>query len=259
MRSKLARAVVGAILSVVVTVPIGARPAAAVDIKTVIEVVKGLYDLYKAFTASHLTLEQATSQIITAVNTAKTDILAQVDRVATAQARACTRSAVIDFADIQAFTPDTLQAYARDATACATLIDSLLDVVTDKASADALGFALDTVGPLALAARSRAGLSTPALIGTLIDANNVVISSLAPTCTVQLSGVGPAGPLPGNWYVFITTCVAYNGDRAVVTNPVLWPPTSNPVDIPAVSALATKNTSRAAATYVVPVLQSMSG
>jgi len=116
--------VVGAVLSIVVTVPIGARPAAAVDIKTVIEVVKGLYDLYKAFTASHLTLEQATNQIITAVNTAKTDILAQVDRVATAQARACTRSTVIDFADIQAFTPDTLQAFARDATACATLIDT---------------------------------------------------------------------------------------------------------------------------------------
>ena len=256
-RSKLARAVVAAVISVVVTVPVGARPAAAFDIKTVIEVVKGIYDLYKAFTASHLTLEQATSQIITAVNTAKTDIIAQVDRVATAQARACTRSAVIDFADIQVFSPDTLQAYARDATACATLIDSLLDVVVDKASADTLGFALDTVGPLALAARSRAGLSTGGLVGVLIDANSVVINSLSPTCTVQLLGVGPGGPYPGNTYTFVTTCVAYNGDRAVDTNTVVWPPRTTPVDIPGVSARATAKTSRAVATYVVPVLQSL--
>jgi hypothetical protein len=48
-----------------------------------------------------------------------------------------------------AFSPDNLQAFARDAISCVTQANSLLSVAADKAAVDQLGFATNTVGPLA--------------------------------------------------------------------------------------------------------------
>ncbi|WFE19723.1 hypothetical protein O7621_17510 [Solwaraspora sp. WMMD937] len=137
MRRVLLRRTVAAVAAVVVTLPLGARPVQAFGFTAIIGAAKAAYELYKEYKEGQ-SLDDATDKIINTINSAKTDILAQVDRLATAQAKSCARSAIIDFNDIKNFNQTTLQAYARDTTACVTLIDSLLEVVTDKASADLL-------------------------------------------------------------------------------------------------------------------------
>ncbi|MDG4770312.1 hypothetical protein [Solwaraspora sp. WMMD792] len=240
--------------AVVVTVPLGARPAQAFDISSVIAAAKSAYELYKEYKQG-ASLDQSTTKIINTINGAKVEILAQIDRIATAQAKACARSAIIDFDDIKTFTRDNLQAYARDTTACVTLIDSLLEVVTDEASADQLGFTLNTVGPLALTARAHAGLSTRGLLELTIGSNNTVLSALAPNCTTNLLGLTGI-PQSGKIYRWETRCVAYNNVVAVTTKKMYYPPTSNPWDIPGTTATAMRNTSHAEARAVLPILMS---
>ncbi|TDC79389.1 hypothetical protein E1193_19175 [Micromonospora sp. KC606] len=258
MRPKLLRGAVAATLAVVVTLPLGAQPAQAFDVSKIVTVVKTAYELYKTFKGGGMSIDEATTKIIASINSAKTDIISQIDRVATAQARACAQSSIIDFADIQTFTQDTLQAYARDTTACVTLIDSLLDVVTDKGAADQLGFAINAVGPIALVARSRAGFTTAALLGTAVHGNDTTLTRIAPTCSAGFEGIGSGGPVNGARYRAVTTCTAYDGQRATKSITIVWPPTSNPFDVPGVSAQAASNTSYVQARAVLPILRSIS-
>ncbi|MEU5695246.1 hypothetical protein [Actinosynnema sp. NPDC020468] len=211
MRTTLMRALTSMTLAVAVVLPAAAQPAAAVDIGTIYSWVQKAYGLYKQFSGGGgLSIGEATTKIIAEIDQARTDILAHVDQVAVADARACTRAAVIDFADIERFTPDTLQAYARDATACVTLIDSRLSAVTDKASLDQLGFALAAIGPVSLVARSRAGFSTAGLVATLRTANTAVVAKLEPPAHYDPE------PIPGGYYQLGITAVAYNGYESYV-------------------------------------------
>jgi hypothetical protein len=248
MRRRLARNLMAAILAVSLSLPTTARPAAAIELGTVVAVAQQLYSIYKLYKqytsiGSGLTLEQATTQILTAITNSQVAIINQIDLVATAQVRACAASTVIDYVDIESFSADTLQAFARDATNCATLADGLLSVVTEKPGIDQLSFALNEIGPLALVARDRAGLTTTALTSVLVDGNVIAKAALTPTCATQLQGVGPGGPQPGNIYTAWVQCTAYNGDTGTRANTVRWPPSSNPFDIAGASADATRNTS----------------
>lgn len=218
-RRGLLRGVIVALLTAVIAIPCAVQPAAAsaapaartpvetqVDPATVMTIVKGLYDLWRSFKSGGMTVEQATAQILAAVNSAKVEIIAHMDRLAAAEARACATRHVIELADINQFNPTTMQLWAQDATGCVTLIDSLLSTVVDKAAADSLGVSLDVVGPIALIARSRAGFSTTGLTAVLINGNNTVINKIMPYC-VWRSGFQPP-------YISGGICVAYNGDRA---------------------------------------------
>jgi hypothetical protein len=200
-----------ALTGVVRPAPAQAAPAQTrVDITTVIAVAKGLVDLWKAFQSGGMSIEEATRQILAAIDSAKTDIIAHMDRLAAAEARACATRHVIELADIDRMTPDTLQAWAQNATGCVTQIDALLGVVTDKAALDVLGMALDVVGPIALIARSRAGFTTGGLLAVLVSGNNKVLSLLTPQCYF-ISGWNPP-------YITRSVCIAYNGDRAEILN-----------------------------------------
>lgn len=140
------------------------------------------YEAYQKFFSGELTVEQAKTQIIDAIRSAQTQIVAHIDAIAAANVRACARSAVIDVVDIQTMTQDTLQAFARDATSCVTLAEALIAASTDQAAIDQVGFALNTVGPVALSTRAFAGLSTPATRDTLIAANNNLRVKMSPAC-----------------------------------------------------------------------------
>ncbi|WFE29105.1 hypothetical protein O7623_07945 [Solwaraspora sp. WMMD791] len=253
MRRVLLRRTVAAVAAVVVTLPLGARPVQAFDFTAIIGAAKAAYELYKEYKEGQ-SLDDATDKIIKTINDARTDILAQVDRLATAQAKACARSAIIDFNDIPNFNQTTLQAYARDTTACVTLIDSLLDVVTDKASADQLGFTLNTVGPLALTARAHAGFSTSSLLDQVVDSNNTVLSTLKPTCSTAIKGLNGI-PQNGAVYTWETRCTAYDGKVGSTSKRIAYPPTTNPYDVPGTTAIVMRHTSHAQATAVLPVLR----
>ena len=183
----------------------GDRPAprgvGTQSVAGIAQILQTAYSFYKSSASGGLSLEAATAQIIAAINSAKAEIISHIDAVAIADARACSTSAVINFADFEALTPDNKQAFALNATSCVALADALLGAVSDLAAVDQLGFAVNAVGPIALITRSRTGLTNPALISTLIHANNLVISRLAPHCHTVRDVEGVV-----EWF-----CTAYNG------------------------------------------------
>lgn len=230
-------------LVVGLALPTTAQPAgAAVDPITVIKVIQQIYSAYKAFTAGSggPTLEQAIQQITAAIKSSQDAITSQIDLVAAADVKACAQSAVINFADIDALSSDNLQAFALDTTSCVTQADSLLNVVTDKTATDQLGFAMNTVGPLALMARLKAGLTTPALKSVLVAGENTLITALLPGCQREdLSGGEPGVP-----HFWVWDCFAYNGNEGLAKARVT------------AENSATSNTSRAVAQAELPLLTS---
>ena len=206
MRRSLLRVATAAALSVGMILPIATVPAQA-DI-TVVGVIEAVYSLYQKFFSGGSGLEQAVAQINAQIQSAKTAIIDEMDLIAAANVKACAESAVINFADIDALTPDNLQAFALDTTSCVTLANSLLGAVTDKAAIDEIGFAMNTVGPLALMARAKAGPTTPALKAVLVAGDNTLIASLnTDNCTSEVVNL-PSGGTGRLW-----DCIAYNGDE----------------------------------------------
>ena len=255
MRRKLARGVTAALLAMAVTLTGHAAPAQAATTRETIDKIidygKKAADLIKKLNlggVSEAALRAAVQEIVTAVENAKIEIISHIDAIAAAEVRACVRHHVIEFADIDRFAPTVLQSWAQDATGCASLADSLFRAVSDKAAADNIGFALNTIMPIALTARARAGLTTSTLMSTFNSSEQVIISKLAPTCTEHRVEEPPM--LEIQYY-----CVAYNGDTAygdqIFRN---GKPLNGPVDKDAVAAEATRLTSRAVARAVLPYL-----
>lgn len=243
MRRTFLRAATAGAAAIGIVVP-SATPAQA-DAATVVAVAKQIYSLYQQFAGGGgLTLQGAIQQITAAIQSSQTAIVSQIDLVATANVRACALSAVINFADINALTPDNLQNFALQTTDCVTQAKSLIDVVsTDKAATDQLGFAMNTVGPLALMARAKAGLTTPALRAVLVAGENTLITALLPSCDEM--NVGGDGPPLFEW-----TCTAYNGDIGTAVVVRTGDALARAQD------KATRNTSRAIAQAALPQLGS---
>lgn len=122
-----------------------------------------------------------------------------------------------------------------NATDCVTQANSLLSAITDKAAIDKIGFALNIVGPLALIARTKADLTTPALQSVLVSAENTLITALTPSC--DKVNVGD----PGHPF-YVWDCIAYDGTE-VQGKP-----------LKAAQDAATANTSRAVAQAALPAL-----
>jgi hypothetical protein len=243
------RGVIAAVLAVVVTVsgtlsvaPAQADPmsAQATNTNIVIDVANLVASLFNAFKGGSMSVEEATRQIKAAIDQAKTDIISHMDRLAAVEARSCASRHVIEFADIDRMTVDTLQAWAQNATGCVTTIDALIGAVTDKAAIDTLGLANDVVGPIALMARARAGFSIDGLRAVLAGTNNKILSGLEPSCVWKPGFNTPFHPF-GH-------CEAYNGDSAACDNC----PFSA---MEGIKVQAMKNTSWVVARQVLPIYQ----
>lgn len=171
--------------------------------------VKQAYDAYQKFFGGALTLDQATTQIVNAVNAAKTEILNEIDAVQAADVQACARSAVIEVADIRVLSPDNAQAFAAATTSCVTLAQADINAFSDLHAVDSAGFALNTVGPIALFARAYAAESTTLLKSTLVSAEQSTVNRLTPHCFgTPLWG----DTSPGAKFVEVQLqCTAFNG------------------------------------------------
>ncbi|WBB75746.1 hypothetical protein O7602_09675 [Micromonospora sp. WMMD1128] len=256
-RSRPVRVLLAALLSIVVVAPTGARPAYAIAWTQVITAAISAVSSWVNAGNTQAAIEEATRQILTAVNSARTEILAQIQTIAVAQTRACANHAVIELADIERMTPDNMQRFAQDATGCAVAIESMIPALTDPASVDQLGFAMNIVTPIALVARARTGLTTDGLTNTLRSANTQLVPKLAPpSCASWSPDFDPALPLPrkGDIVSYYLYCTAYNNDSGYAYTEVVWPNRlpDNAFD-PAI-ADATRNTSRAIAVAVLPML-----
>jgi hypothetical protein len=241
MRRTLLRGLTATVLSIGMILPMTAVPAQA-DVLSVVGVLKTVYGLYEQFIkggSGGLTLNQAVQEINTEIQASQTAIIDEIDLVAAANVKACATSAVINFADINALTRTNLQAFALDTTSCVTQAQSLIDALTDKAAIDEVGFAMNTVGPLALMARIKAGLTTPALKSVLVSGENALITHLLPTCDQN----DLAGGEPGSTPILVWLCTAYNGHVGTQSKSLTVAQDS-----------ATSNTSRAVAQAVLPDL-----
>jgi hypothetical protein len=189
---------------------LGAAPARAVDVAVIASVIKGAYDAYDQFLSGKLTLDDATDKIINTINSAKTEILSEIDKVQADHIASCTQHALIEYASIKSKTVDSLQAFASDATLCVTDAWGLNANESDLASVDQIGFALNVVGPLALSARARAygadDPGIPVLLNTVIEANRNNLRRLTPNCHAS------RGEVVNGRQEVSYGCVAYNGD-----------------------------------------------
>jgi hypothetical protein len=116
----------------------------------------------------------------------KTQIIAELDGVTAAGISACAANAVDTFQNINQLTPDNLQAFAISSDKCVTEAQAQIDAVSDKKAIDKIGFALNTVGPIALAVNVHAGFPTGPLKLRVMQANQRIIAKLAPTCDVSI-------------------------------------------------------------------------
>jgi hypothetical protein len=251
------RRLVAIVLAMAVIVSVSIQPAHAepastqsvANIKDWINVASTAWNLIKSVLGSGgPSISDAIQQIVAKIEQAKTEILSHIDAIATAEAKACAQHAVVEFADINLFNPDVLQQWTQNVTGCAISIDSLIGSVTDKGQKDQLGLALNIAGPIAIAARIKVGFSTSLLIETLRHGENSIISQLVPTCR-QWTVIDP--PTTETTY----RCDAYNGDWSTGEQSTYrGRPQGPPINKPEVENQATRNTSRALAQAIVPVM-----
>lgn len=261
MKRIFVRTTAAAALSLSVLLTGTAQPAQAIEPVTTAQVITAAVKAYEAWKSN-----QSTGKVLDAINEAKTAIMAHADALAAADAKACTRHAVIEAEDAARLAPDVLATWAQQVTGCVTLIDSLLNAVTDKNALNELGFALGTVGPIALATRKQAGLSTAGVQAILVGSHTRVKAKAAPSCyNNRHVTAGRWG-----WYAqYIWGCTAADGTKDEnYVHKVLDPQPVDQqdafriadsmapgIDMPAIEAKVGQNTSWKLAQMVLPVLQ----
>jgi hypothetical protein len=183
---------------------------AAVNPQQIISALKTAYEVYKKLDnpQPELTLQAATDQIKSAIASARQDILSEIDQIAAADVQACATSAVINLADLDSMSPDTKMSFAGATLDCVTLAQGRIGAVDDLAAVNQMGYALNSVGPIALLARAHVGFETAALRSTLVDAGNSLVARLDPRCyAIPLW----ADAEPGGVVEVILKCEAFNG------------------------------------------------
>lgn len=266
VKRRFVRVASAATLSLSIVLTGTAQPAQAVDPVTAGKVIVAAVKAYEAWKSG-----QSTDKVLGAINEAKTAIMAHADALAAADAKACTRHAIIESEDAPLLPPDVLKSWAQQVTGCVTLIDSLLGAVTDKGAINELGFALGTVGPIALATRKQAGLSTAGVQAMLIGSHTSVKAKAAPVChndrSVVYSRVFGDFGYHASWS---WGCIAADGTKVEnrVNKDLHFADPSNPaeanrlademapvIDMPEIEVNVGKDTSWKLAQLVLPVLQ----
>lgn len=140
------------------------------------------YDAYKLIQdkPSDLSVLQAL------ITQSKTQIIAELDGITAASIASCAQTAVDTFQVIDQLSHDNQQAFAISADQCVNDAQAQIGAVTDKKAVDKMGFALNLVGPIALAAKVHVGLPTDTLRLHILQANQQLIRKLAPVCDVSI-------------------------------------------------------------------------
>jgi hypothetical protein len=174
---------VALVLAIIAAAPT-AHAADAGDFLGYLGYVKDGYDAFNKYILNNDPSE--ISQVQAIVNQAKTQIIAELDGLTAAWNSSCAANSVDTFQNIDKLSPDNLQAFAISSDKCVTDAQAQIGAVTDKAAIDKIGFALNTVGPIALLANARAGFATEVLKQHIIDANRQLQTRLTPTCGVTI-------------------------------------------------------------------------
>jgi hypothetical protein len=165
-------------------------------------------------------------QIKTLIQASQAQIIGQVDALATANVNSELDLAIEQLGGIDSMTPDQLAAYVTNAVKTVTDAKADLAAETDHAAQDRLGFDLNVIGPIALAASAKAGQTAdiPTLTADLIQANQTLLTKLAPTCGLtpdsldvhnDIENADSSNPIPGDLPDIPVSgrgaCVSYKG------------------------------------------------
>jgi hypothetical protein len=202
----------GAVVIAAVTVATTAvaPSATAVTPAQVLAAISSAYEAYEKEYGDEIDIETATTQILNAIESVEENIIGHINVLASATIKACAASAVLNVEDIRNMTEDSLQAFAFAATDCVTKADTYITATTYKPAINEMGFAINSVGPIALLARSKAGWSTSGLETVLKHANNTLVKKLNPSCS--------AIPQPSDSPTVLEVklvCTAFNGKQGV--------------------------------------------
>jgi hypothetical protein len=124
----------------------------------------------------------------------------------------------------------------------------------DKKVASELGLVANIVGPIALLARQRAGLSTVAINNVLAGSNRSILSRLEPACQKQGNPLWWEESGDETWY-FEARCVGYRDTTVksvLVHRPWGAPEPTNPIDVAPMRAQLVQSSSYVLALAVLP-------
>ncbi len=136
----------------------------------------------------------------------KTQLIAEMDGLAAAWNSSCAANALDTFQNINSLTPDNLQAFAISSDKCVTDAQAVIGAAATKAAIDKIGFALNTVGPIAYAVNAKAGFPTDQLLQHIMQANQLIKTKLTPYCEVSINSPDDlpdfSGPVTGHGACF---------------------------------------------------------
>jgi hypothetical protein len=263
VRAGFCRVTVTAVLAAVVGVLSTATPARAdvpgdVRLPTgpVVTFVFGAYKMYQGNLAAG-DLERLVLAVITASDQARDQVISHLDQHIAARATGEAEALSIQFENYTAIRQSwAVYQFVSDALTSATIDKNELNATADLKAADVLGHALNVAYSYAIAAAPDAGY-TPAgkaaLMNSYIQANQAILTKLAPTCT---STVAPDTPL------FISEvryeCVAANGERSAdyqIRNLSTGAWIRGPVNVEQLKVDAAINSSWVIAKEILPTLR----
>ena len=238
------------VTSVAVT-SLSARPAhAAIDVNKIVEALKVAYDIYKKLDGKELSLDDATTKIMKAIESAKTDIIDHMDVLKNADAEACTKDVIRHSANLKGMTQTEVRDLAYEALACMDLLETLIPKYQSKEAIDMAGLALNALTPVALIIQKRAEFwpNVRTIANIARNSNNSIIQLLEPSCSENWLH----GDSSGKIMEVVVTCTAYNGDKGVESTFV--PGGNVPLAHKNAGNMATRSTSRKVAQTVLPLL-----
>lgn len=258
MRTRLRKGLVAAAMSLVVAAGVTVRPvpaSAAIPWAQIVVAVASY--LFSNSGGSGGDLERAKQEIIAAINASRDEIISEIDRLASADVRACVEAATTLVNQIDLMDDFTLSVFALDAVECASLSTAYFDAVSDKAQADRIGMLMGEIFAIAMVGFRKMGFPATDLLAQLIRGYEAVVVKLAPTCT-EVTTTEPDSM--GRPYIteIQYTCVAYNGDIGFGME--IWKRgrlVGQPLNRERVKNEATRNTSREVARVALPQLRAL--
>ncbi|PRY32100.1 hypothetical protein [Pseudosporangium ferrugineum] len=253
MKSSLSRVVVAAVAAIVITVSGTARPVQA----SVAQWAAVVVSVVQSLSGGDGGLERAKREIIAAVENSKQEILDHIDAIAAADVEACTQAAVTKVAQIDSMPGSLLGPFVNGAVDCAYLSTSYFNAVQGLPAADNIGKLMGVIYSIAMVGYAKYGLSTTALLDSLVGGYHAVVARLVPACSHDWM----FDDNPRHIYEVTVTCQLYPGIVGTDTMLKGWLPGRPEPAIPYTAAIAAVDaqTSRGVAIAALPQLLAARG
>jgi hypothetical protein len=254
VKSRFVRALAVTTAALALLVPVTAGPALAEpdgNQQVIVRMANELFKLFRIFSDGSVSPEEVASLIEDSVNevtAAENQVLSHMDAIAAAEHVGNARNAAIEYQNLPEFDDLTVGIWALTVSNQATNAGEMLRRVDDKATVDDLGTAVQTLYPIALVARSTAGITSTGIQPAYREINQEIIRKLAPSC--RWFNAEPGIPSIRSYQ-----CQAYDGHVEVCLEIYQnGQYLRGPVNLNAVADAATRHTSRGAAQAILAAL-----